>query len=366
MKTESDIYNEVQNYIEGSKHNRPCTLASIKKVFRTPKVIDLIFSRPDIFNLNSEIKHVPSEYLTEKVLVKYVLSNPRAFYLLAEDQQTLPVMIAFEISKRRSEDISHRMWGSSGVRFHYQGKIIEYLDCISNIANFMNNTLDYNKHLSDYISYIEQTSTEILKYVKNNDVKLIKEKPYVPKYSNIDFNLNERLFILISGRPDSGKTTFSYLLAGRINDSISLDSDNLLNSGYLDKPLSEIVSNDRKVIILSDLYADRFFRKEEIGNARTVNLLMQPSSIEKMYRHTKYMYNIPFEDYKKHEIESIHYNIADPIIVNNDYTYKIQMEADRVLEEIFKKLDLSLPTDTDNLYNSINSFLNHGSLKKHK
>ena len=43
QKTEEQVYNEIVAYINAKKHNRPCTLATIKKNLRTPKIINLIF-----------------------------------------------------------------------------------------------------------------------------------------------------------------------------------------------------------------------------------------------------------------------------------------------------------------------------------
>lgn len=106
MKNENEVYNEILTYINGDKYNSPCTQASIKKIFRTKEIVELIFYRPDIFNLVAEIKHGPSDQITNEILVKYVLSNPYVIERLDDDLQTLPVMFAFEFSKRRYESIS--------------------------------------------------------------------------------------------------------------------------------------------------------------------------------------------------------------------------------------------------------------------
>lgn len=100
IKTEEEAYNMVIDYINATKHNSPCLLVTIKRVLRSERIIDLIFSRPDIFKLESEFKHIPDEMLTEKILIKYILINPNCFISLDETLLTLPVMVAFEFAKR--------------------------------------------------------------------------------------------------------------------------------------------------------------------------------------------------------------------------------------------------------------------------
>ena len=343
MKNENEVYNEILTYINGDKHNRPCTLASIKKIFRTKEIIELIFSRPDIFNLVAEIKHVPSDQITNEILVKYVLSNPYVIERLDDDLQTLPVMVAFEFSKRRYEYISAIQWGSCGEKIPYSEKIWQFHESISNICDNLGVRYNDDEILRNYLGYIDQVSRVIIEYCKSDNINIEKKEKYELKYQKAKFCLNERLFIFVSGWPDSGKTTFSNILSNYINDSIYLDSDTLLKANMICEPLSNLACEKDKVIILSDIYANRFFKKEELVDAKVINVLVKPVSIEKMYRHSKYMQGIPFETYKKYEIESIHYDsLIDPIVVTNDYTDKIQVEVDKVLEEISKRLGIEL------------------------
>ena len=111
MKTEEQVYEEILTYINGKNHKRPITLSTIKKDLRTEKIVDLVFSRPDIFNLEKELLHVPEGNLKEKSLLTYILWNPKNFESLSEENQTLPTMIAFEIAKRRYERQSAIAWG---------------------------------------------------------------------------------------------------------------------------------------------------------------------------------------------------------------------------------------------------------------
>lgn len=347
MKTELEVYEEVLKYIEGDKHNRPCTLQSIKKILRSQRLIDLIFSRPDIFMLESEIKHVPEECLTENVLVKYVLSNPKNFETLDESLQKLPVLVAFEFSKRRYELISKYHWGSCAEKIPYSENSLRYGKKISDICNDVAKTISDNPNeyyiLHDYLSYIEMASKAILDYCKGYNIQLEPEKKYQPKYFNVDFGIAERLFIFVSGKPDSGKTSLSNILSSRISNSVHLDSDVLLERNLLCAPLTELVKDNTKVIILSDLYADKFFQKHEIGNAKVVNILIEPISVEVMHRNSKYMSYKPFEEYKRYEIDKIQYeHLENPIIVINNYSGTLAVEVDKVLEEISRRLDVEL------------------------
>lgn len=347
MKTEEQVYNEVLNYIKSSKHNRPCTLASIKKVLRSQRIVDLIFSRPDIFKLASEFKHVPEECLTESVLVKYILSDYENFYSLDESLQTLPLMIAFEFSKRRHERIFKWMWGPYDDGIRYSGKILEYQSAVSELCNEVFKRISSNPDesclLHNYLEYIETASREILSFCATFEQELEKDKKYIAKYINVDFDIPERLFIFVSGCPDTGKTVFSNILSSRTQNSIHLDSDVLLERNLLDQPLANLIRNDIKVVIFSDIYADRFFKKDELGNARVINILMKPISIETMHRNSKYMAHIPFEDYKKHEIDKIHYDSLDnPIIVINNYNGQIIAEVDNALEKIASRIGVTL------------------------
>ncbi|MBQ2872854.1 MAG: hypothetical protein IJE89_02525 [Bacilli bacterium] len=347
MKTESEVYNEVLNYIKSDKHNRPCTLQSIKKILRSQRIVDLIFSRPDIFKLESEFKHVPTECMTENVLVKFVLANSDNFNQLDESLQAIPVLVAFEFAKRREERFSRAWWGPYYERKPYTGKMLEYRDAISNICDQVLKTISPNPDesyiLRDYLKYIEIASKQILEYCNSLNQELQKEEKYTAKYFGVSFDTDERIFIFVSGRPDTGKTSFSNILASRICNSVHLDSDVLLERNLICAPLDSLLSSDTKVVIFSDIYADRFFKKEELGEAKVINILMEPVSIEAMHRNSKYMSRIPFEEYKRHEIDKIRYdNLENPIIVTNNYSGTIAKEADKALEEISQRLEVAL------------------------
>lgn len=345
QKTNEEIYQEILDYINQSEHKKPCTLASIKKDQRTKEIVDLIFSNPNVFRLDRELEHVPAEYFTDDLLVKYILSNPRAFYTIPVEDQTTPVMLAFELAKRRAEYISGRMWGSSGIKYYYQGKIIEYRQSISDMTDQIIKGLDKDIFLQEFSSYIKKASNAIMNYNNNNKPELVPDCK--SKYNDVDFKVAERIFILISGYPDSGKTTLQKILSSRINNSTDFDSDNLLNSGKITTSLSKLIKDEDRVVIFSDTYAYNFFSEKELQDGVVINILMQPTSLQKMHDNSKFMSNVPFDKYKREAINPIHIDIDDPIIAQNDYTSRIQLEADKVIEEMFKRLEKPILTSDD-------------------
>lgn len=340
MKTEEDVYRETQQYIESDKHNRPCTLSSIKKILRTPKIVELIFSRPDVFRLDAEFIHIPHECRSEKILLQFVLGDPKRWSLINEDEQTLPLLIAFEFSKRKYEQISASQWGQWGQR----GKKILYPKKSKKYRTYITNLCDIiSSKIKDTISRDELVDI-IQEYCRSNKVELKPVENYVHKYTEVDINIKKQLLILISGLPDSGKTTFSKMLSGIINKSICFDSDILLEQNIQFESLSSLVKDTNKVIIFSDLNAYRFFKDEEIKDMSVINIIVKPVSIKEMHRQSKYMSHIPFDEYKTNEIDKFNFDIiGDFIVVPNDYTDNLVRELDITIEEISKRLGLNLP-----------------------
>lgn len=337
QKTEDQVYNEVLAYINAEKHNRPCTLATIKKNLRTPKIIDLIFSHPDIFILPKEIKHVPEELMTDELAMRVVLSHPYNYDTLSEEQQTVPVFLAYELSKRRYEYVSSRIWGQWGEKLKYSGKIVDYLDEIKPAASEISKNLIQTYDVDEIVSAINSFVSQL-----NSDVQ--PTQPYKPKYTSVNLNTNKKLLILISGMPDSGKTTFSQLLSSVIEESTFFDSDMLLESGMLTLPDSILLNlYPENIIIFSDTDASKFFAKTTLENYEVINIVMQPKSLEDAHRNSKLLNTLPFEEYKEINQNKYRYNdVTNPIIVENDYLFGLYKERDRVIEEIQNRLGLNL------------------------
>lgn len=338
MKSEEDVYKEVQDYINSENHKRPCTLSTIKKNLRTQKIVDLIFSNPNIFKLEKEMEFVPPECRTEDVLLRYVMSDPERINYLTEEEKTIPILIGFEISKRIYEEMSARWFGQWRETFEYKGKSAEYRNDITAICDELSPKFKDKKSIEEMIDVIKE-------YCNSRQIELKAQEKYTCKYGNVNFDTGKRLFILVSGMPDSGKTYFSNYLVNDVDNSICFDSDMLLERNLLDARLTDLIEDKYSVVIFSDLYADSFFSKKDIGDSNVVNILMKPISIEEMHRNSKYMRQIPFDEYKKCEIDRFNYEgrLDNPIIVTNDYTKNtLCKELDKVKLEIAKRLGIEL------------------------
>ena len=336
-KTEQEIYQEVVNYIKGRNHKRPCTLQTIKKELRSPRIVELIFLNPRVFNLDAEILHVPKELRTEELLMSFILEDPKRLESLPEDEQSLPILIAYEFSKRRYEFASARMWGVWREKLGYLGKAKDYRESIVQIADQIERTCKW--------AYKETNDFELIEMIKSycavNEISLEKPEVYIPKYRNVNFDLDKRLVILVSGHPDSGKTYFSNLLANTISGAFCFDSDMLDEKTYK-MPFTELTRRS-EVVIFSDPDADRFFDDEELRGSYVINIYVNPISVEEMYRHSKYMRGIPQDEYVKHysiERKPSPERFKDAIQVTNNYTSAIYKEIDMVIDEITRRLNL--------------------------
>jgi len=354
-KTEEMIYQEVVDYINATKHNKPCMLQSIKKDLRTKKVIGLIFSRPDIFKLDIEFPFIPEDYMNEEFIKKLLLHNPTRInfmndkkqYLIKDEYLTYPVLLAFYISKYIYEYKDRIRWGIYSEKINYNRKILGFekqlisdADKLINKILFENNEdifrLDEDKilyYLDEYLSTIE-----IPKY---------KDDEYIKKYSYVKFELEKPLLILINGMPDSGKSKIanelSYVIGG-----FHIDTDRIV-----ERPnLNDIVDKYHNVIILSDTYAFHFFSEKEMENFEVINIIVKPISIEKLHRNSKYLSCLELDIHKKNELDKfIHRydHLENPIIIINDY------------ENIGEKIDIIVDEMKDRL---LLEFVDNGSSKK--
>lgn len=127
-KTEEDVYEDLQRLMQVWKKNGTRNLfsirsylSSVKKDFRSARICQIIFSNPDMFNFEEEIKYVPIDLMSEEFLIQMVYDNPKLIcsrdekgprtVVIPEEKQTLPVLIAFELGKRRYEKYSAMQWG---------------------------------------------------------------------------------------------------------------------------------------------------------------------------------------------------------------------------------------------------------------
>lgn len=314
-KSEEEVYEDLQRLMQVWKKNdtqnlfsKRSYLSSVKTKFRSPRICRIVFSNPDIFNFEEEIKYMPMELMSEDFLIQMVYDKPKLLcsmdeqgpriVTIPEEKQTLPVLVAFELGKRIYEKISAMQWGLYGEKIPYTGKTLEFRKTITDIADSVEERIGTNnlKHLGtfkdsdkkdEFISALVASIQE-----ESNSVSLQPDEHYNPKYTHLDYNSDKKMLILVSGSSDSGKTTFSQYLASKINGSICFDSDQLLKSGLLTASLSQLVKPENNVVIFSDTDAFVFFSSQEIkeamGDTNILKVYIQPSSIFRMLHHSKY------------------------------------------------------------------------------
>lgn len=239
--------------------------------------------------------------MSEKLLIESLYYHPKLLcsrdengerkVSIPEDKQTLPVLLAFELGKRRYETRSGMMWGRDYERIPYTDKSFELTSTLADLADRVTERIGYDTLRSEFKGkeidgFVDKLITAIQD--ETSEVSMEPEKKYKPKYAQFDYNQDKRLFILISGYADSGKTTFSRYLSNKIPNSICFDSDQLLERGLLSLPLSQLVGEDKKVIVFSDTDADKFFSSKEIGNSNVINVYIKPSSVKRMLQYSKY------------------------------------------------------------------------------
>ncbi len=349
IKTEQEIITDLTKYIASGKKNRPSVLSPLKKIERTQKVCDFVFEHCYKFKISTEIKFVPKECLTEEILIKLVLVDPRNIELLDEELITPSVMTAFEFSKRRGEHLSAMIWQEYGVKINYPPKIFAVRDSISSFCDELDLKYNDEELLSDNNLYVKKVSECIIEYFRKKDDIVLKTVDKVKcKYKYVDINRDKKVLVLISGLPDSGKTTFGKMLHHRINGSIFLDSDVLAECGRELDSLQSLNSKNSKVVIFSDPNADYYFSEEAMKDYDVVNIVVVPKSIELMYRHSKHNQRFAFKDYVEGEARNPFYegHYRD-ITVTNLYDERLWNCVDEVLEDMALLLDFDLPPIED-------------------
>lgn len=314
-KSEEVVYEDLQRLMQVWKKNgtqnlfsKRSYLSSVKTDFRSPRICQIVFSNPDIFNFEEEIKYIPIELMSEEFLIQMVYDNPKLLcsrdergsrtVSIPEEKQTLPVLVAFELGKRIYEKFSAIEWGEWGEKISYTNKTLEFRKTIIDIADRVEekigtNNLKYSqafKKVDERDAFINKLVTLIQE--EATSVVLQPDEHYKPKYTDFDYNSDKKMLILISGYADSGKTTFSHYLASIIDGAICFDSDQLLEHGLLNSELSQLIRPENNVVIFSDLDAFDFFRPQEIndaiGNANILKVYIKPSSVKRMLHHSKY------------------------------------------------------------------------------
>lgn len=314
-KSEEDVYEDLQRLMQvwkkkgtQSLFSKRSYLSSVKMEFRSPRICQIVFSDPEIFNLEEEIKYIPMELMSEEFLIEIVYDMPKLLcsrdergaraVSIPEEKQTLPVLVAFELGKRRYEKFSAMQWGQWGEKIPYTDKTQEFRKTITDIADSVEDKIGTNnlkrsssfEDVDEKDEFINELVTSIQK--ESNSVSPQPDEQYKPKYEHSNYSFDKKMLILVSGYADSGKTTFSHYLANSINGAICFDSDQLLERGLLDFKLSQLIKPKNNVVIFSDTDAFGFFNSQEIkeamGDANILKVYIQPSSIKRMLHHSKY------------------------------------------------------------------------------
>ena len=314
-KTEEDVYEDLLRLMQVWKKNgtqnlfsKRSYLSSVKTEFRSSRICQIIFSNPDMFNFEEEIKYVPMDLMSEEFLIQMVYDKPKLIcsrdekgsrtVSIPSEKQTLPVLVAFELGKRRYEKYSAMQWGQWGEKIPYTDKTLEFRKTITDIADRVEDKIGTNnlKHSQSFEeaderdTFISELVTSIQE--ESGSTELQADEHYTSQYAHFDYNSDKKLLILVSGYADSGKTTFSHYLASTIGGAMCFDSDQLLERGLLNSDLSQLVRPENNVVVFSDLDAFIFFRPQEIndamGNTNILKVYIKPSSIKRMLHHSKY------------------------------------------------------------------------------
>lgn len=315
-KSEEDVYEDLQRLMQVWNKNgtrrklfsKRSYLSSVKMEFRSSRICEIVFSNPNVFKFEEEIKYIPMELMSEEFLIQIVYDEPQLLcskyeqgkqtVTIPKEKLTLPVLVAFELGKRRYEKFSAMKFGKDGKKIPYTEKILEYRKTITDTADKVEEKIGTNnlkhtqafKEADERDAFINELVTSIQE--ESTSVELRPDEHYKPKYTHSNYNSDKKLLILVSGYADSGKTTFSHYLASTIDGAICFDSDQLLERGLLDLKLSKLLRTEDNVVIFSDLDAFDFFRPQEIndamGNANILKVYIKPSSIKRMLHHSKY------------------------------------------------------------------------------
>lgn len=315
-KTEEIVCKEVMDYINAPKHNKPCMLQSIKKDLRTPAVIELIFSRPDIFKLGIEAQYVPKENMNKEIAKRMVFSYPKLLckkdkkgkFIIPEEFQNYEVFLAFYFSRaiiqQRQRDFSYASCDDiydNENSIKYRDELL--LDLIELITFISNKTQkDYwMVKLKDSYEYLNQ-------YIKNKNANNYVDGNYEKKYDTVTIEHNKPLLIVVEEK----FPVFCKHLA------------NLISNSYFEKDYYFL-----------QYIEDSFFEKEKIVITYDSGGLFDSSDYndDNMFVITIKQFN---GNFGKNEI-----------IIPINYENYIDEVSDRVIDEIIRKLSLE-PEQGDN------------------
>ena len=324
MQTEEQALKKIQKYIDLNTYNSNGVLWKLPTEGRTKKVIELVLSHPDIFNIDKELSIISPELIDNETMINCILYNPSNFNTLAKFKCDMPMMVAFAMSKRM-----HEFFASQGApvlcyvypRVYVPKVISDNMVEINTIIEKININFTSAYAVQDYKDFIHYVTQRIMAYFNPELVPepLPNVVPFgVPNPCASDFDdlsavpevkQQPKVAILVSGCGKAGKTTIGKKLASRIKDATFIDLDQLLEDDLYGLPLAEIIPDDTNVIVFADLFAHRYFAPEEFDGYSVVNVLVQPLTSELDAEHSRY---------RAAEFRTLN----NPIIAINDYTKK--------------------------------------------
>ena len=143
FKTEDEVLRYLENVVKKEKYCFPQTkgsyLRSIPPALRTSNVCAYILQHNNVFYIRKEIPYMSLDILTEDMIIKSVYDFPSLLCpvdpfgnyrgeLIPEKKQTLPVLVAFEIGKRRYERVNRQ-------HYEYPEKAYKYIKTIRQLAD---------------------------------------------------------------------------------------------------------------------------------------------------------------------------------------------------------------------------------------
>ena len=172
--SEGEAYNDLLRLMEAWKKNRKADytdrgsyLSTLKKEYRSFRICKIIFSNTDIFNILKESQYIEWDLIPEEDLIKLLYYAPKLLKSndifhpnyknnIPNNKITLPILIAYELGKRRHENISATIFFGSGEEIGYP-EIFRKNDVrlIHNIADEVTKKIELNES-----KYFFNTETE--------------------------------------------------------------------------------------------------------------------------------------------------------------------------------------------------------------
>ena len=351
---------EKRNDISGAQ-----ILRSIPKKHRSLKVIKYVI--PRFSNVKDIIELIPFDLLKKEeineILTLIVLIDPSVLessrVKIEKEMITTPVSVAMELRMRLRRVIINYNYGYGNLNMKRQLRInnspesfskitdiaeaymIENnLDEAFNVANSPEQRAEYMQKLCDKIIEVSKM-LESEKTISSSNTKTKYECKYSSK--NVKYNSKgQKLAILITGVPNTGKTTLARKLHTIIPEAKCFDSDYLIE--HLKIFPSDIITPKDNVVIYSDPYLlndnsiDVKNIKSAMGNPNILTIYIKPSDIKLMSRNTKSIFQ-PDIDKLQAEVNSynIYESIADLTVINDYTDESLNIACDKIIDYIIKK-----------------------------